>query len=292
MPGGVAQPGPAPKPLHLWSDPQCVRDAIRSSSLRYYVYLLHKPDGTPFYVGKGIDLRVLQHAAEARTTTRRTHKLNLIRSLVRVGAAVHYSLDSFHELEAGAHARERELIQAIGRHGLGTGPLTNQTDGGEGASNPSEESKERHRQSLAGLDAEDPDRRIANRFLHSIIQDKSLGSATLKSLKDFKPEPLRPNRKRFPMTKRQAATLAASAVANQIMLGPGCRLPRRLSIDDRAYIIENGVGKDMLVSGMVTLADATAGQEVLEVTPAGYEYIVSILDKKVLVDFGVLDPEV
>ena len=278
--------------IETWSDPLLVRGAIRASNLKHYVYVLHRPDGTPFYIGKGVDLRVLQHVAEARTTTRRTHKLNLIRSLLRAGAGVHYSLDSFHDLESAAHARERELIQTIGRHGLGTGPLTNQTDGGEGASNPSEESKERHRQSLAGLDAEDPDRRIANRFLHSIIQDESLGSVTLKSLKKYKPSALFPNRTRLRMTKRQAATLAASAIANQVELAPQCLLPRRMMIDDGQYVIEDGVGKDMLVSGIIALADPTPGQEVLEVTPAGYEYIVSSLKKNVLVDFGVLDPGV
>ena len=74
--------------------------------------------------------------------------------------------------------------------------------------------------------------------------------------------------------------------------GAARRHGRPFESNPRAYVIEDGVGKDMLVSGMVALADATASQQVLKVTSAGYEYIVSNLDRNVLVDFGVLDPGV
>jgi len=128
---------------------------LRSNRWTYYVYVLGTSGGVPFYVGKGTRPRVFQHEAEARNTNRRTHKLNVIRKLHRQGIPVLYALPNGFEHEADSLRAERDLIAAIGRHDLGTGPLTNQTDGGEGPSNPSEESRRRHLASLGG-NAEDP----------------------------------------------------------------------------------------------------------------------------------------
>src|SRR5471030_1915911 len=133
----------------LLSDLSAIRTALRQNK-RHYVYVLCRPDGKPFYVGKGVGNRCLNHEAEARTTTRLTHKLNVIRNLHRRGLLIHYRLESFNDEEVDAHARERFLIQTFGRHDLKKGPLTNQTDGGEGESNPSEESRQRRKDSLWG----------------------------------------------------------------------------------------------------------------------------------------------
>ncbi|MDO9099601.1 MAG: GIY-YIG nuclease family protein, partial [Caldisericota bacterium] len=130
-------------------DSMGVRRALAGAA-RHYVYILLRPDLQPFYVGKGVDLRVLQHEADARCTTSLTHKLNLIRRLHTKGRSVGYWIDSSFADEASALKRERELIALIGRHDQKKGPLTNQTDGGEGASNPSEESRQRRRDSLWG----------------------------------------------------------------------------------------------------------------------------------------------
>ena len=53
-------------------DIEAIRLRLRGGK-SFCVYVLCKPDLTPFYVGKGISNRVLQHEAEARTTAR--HKL-------------------------------------------------------------------------------------------------------------------------------------------------------------------------------------------------------------------------
>lgn len=50
----VAETGGA-QPEFL-TDVASVRAAIRAGK-PYYVYVLHRPDGRPFYVGKGVDLR-------------------------------------------------------------------------------------------------------------------------------------------------------------------------------------------------------------------------------------------
>lgn len=264
-----------------------VRAAIRAGK-PYYVYVLHRPNGRPFYVGKGVGLRVLDHEAEARNTTRLTHKLNVIRSLFRTNLSIHYRLDSFFEYESEALARERQLIQTIGRHDLGTGPLTNQTDGGEGTSNPSEESRQRRRESLWG-DAADPERQIANNYFRQLA---AVESVTLKPTSTWRSATaLRRNRAVFKMTARQAAPLAASAIQNRIMLQPGALIPRRLHVEGIEFIIENGVGNDMLSSDMVTVVDASPTRELLCLTEGGYRFLLGAVDKAMLVDAGVLSPD-
>jgi hypothetical protein len=231
---------------------------------------------------------VLDHDAEARNTTRLTHKLNVIRSLHRSNLSIHYLLDSFFDDEFEALARERHLIQTIGRHDLGTGPLTNQTDGGEGTSNPSEESRLRRRESLWG-DAADPERQIANSYFKKLV---SVNSVTLKPTSSWRDgTALRRNRASLKMTPRQAATIAASAIQNRVLLEPGALIPRRLGVEGVEFIIENGVGNDMLSSDMVTIADASPTREILRLTEGGFGFIANELDTRMLVDAGVLSPD-
>ncbi|HEY1630456.1 MAG TPA: hypothetical protein VGF56_04035 [Rhizomicrobium sp.] len=93
------------------------------------------------------------------------------------------------------------------------------------------------------------------------------------------------------MSPRQAATIVASAIANRIVLEVGARLPRRLEIAGRDFIIENGVGCDMLSSGMVQLVDSTPKYEVLGLTEDGYRYVLQKMDNELLVDAGILLPQ-
>jgi uncharacterized protein len=266
-----------------------VRERLRGNK-PFYVYVLHKPDGTPFYVGKGIGDRVLHHEAEARNTKRLTHKLNVIRSIHRHQKSVLYYLDSFFEQESDAHERERDLVRSIGRHDLKKGPLTNQTDGGEGTSNPSEESRQRRRDSLWGTDAEDPERQIANRYFQRLTPVRSVPIKPVKSFK--RADGLWKNDDTIGMSLRQAGALLASAIENRVLLQPGALIPRRLLVEGVEYIIENGVGRDMISNGMIALADNTHTYEVLELSTAGFEYIVAKFDASELVDAGILAPEI
>jgi hypothetical protein len=278
----------ATDPIEFLTDIVAVRNALRLCK-PFYVYVLHRPSGEPFYVGKGISDRVLHHEAEARNTLRLTHKLNVIRSLHRAGLAVHYRLDASFSDETEALARERFLIKKIGRHDLKLGPLTNQTDGGEGSSNPSEESRQKRRESLWGDGAEDPERQIANIYFQRLT---TVQSVTLKPVSTFKRTAgLWRNRAKFPMSPRQAATLAASAIENRVMLAPGALIPRRLDVEGVELIIENGAGNDMLSSDMVVLAKSTPTNEVLQLTALGFQYIVRELGAALLIDAGVLSPD-
>lgn len=113
------------------SDRDVVMEAIRATENRYYVYILRKPDGTPFYVGKGVGERILRHERAAKSTAAKSHRLNTIRKIWRDGGEVVKEIVSRHETDEEACRREVELIAQLGRRDLGTGQLVNQTPGGD-----------------------------------------------------------------------------------------------------------------------------------------------------------------
>lgn len=103
---------------------------IKASPLRFYVYVMSRPDGRPFYVGKGNGRRIWVHESHTRMG-KRGIRFSIIRKIWYAGGAVAYQIASFHEYEADAFAAEMRLIAEIGRRENG-GPLVNRTDGGEG----------------------------------------------------------------------------------------------------------------------------------------------------------------
>jgi hypothetical protein len=142
-------------------------DEIESGELPFYIYVLYKqtfapsyrkgkgkrrkaiydrPQFAPFYVGKAVlrddgrdTQRIMWHEYEAalekppksKEKSQNRHKVNTIRKIWRNGGHVFYAIDSWHDNEAEAYCREKELITVIGRRVDGTGPLTNLTEGGE-----------------------------------------------------------------------------------------------------------------------------------------------------------------
>jgi hypothetical protein len=265
-----------------------IRAAVRSQNSPYYVYILRRPSGEPFYVGKGTNDRVLAHVVEALNTDAKTHKLNIIRAIFQQDALVTHEIESFHEREEGALGRERVLIAHFGRHDLKLGPLANLTDGGETGGNPSEESKQKHRDTLYG-DVGDDERSIANRFFKSLA---TVQSVPIKPVQNFKAVHLTPMKKAFTKpTPRMAAALAASAIANRVLLVDGCVIPRRLRIADTDYIIENGVGKDILLVNLAELVPANqATDEAFRLSVKAIEYVVSTVGRDLLLDAGILMP--
>lgn len=118
-------------------------EKIREHGDAYYVYVLRRPDGTPFYVGKGRYDRVARHEYDAFKTRKKSYRLNVIRQVIAQGGRIGYEITRFHAEPADALAAEIDLIRTIGRRDLGTGPLTNKTDGGDGWMNPSPASRSR-----------------------------------------------------------------------------------------------------------------------------------------------------
>ena len=126
---------------------------LASRAARHYVYVLHRPDGTPFYIGKGTGRRVFDHELEARRAhpvgESNPYKCNVIRSIELAGQAVVYTIDSAFDDELAAYAREAVLIAQYRRLHEG-GTLTNLAPGGGTAMGPAPLTRTRHANTLAG----------------------------------------------------------------------------------------------------------------------------------------------
>src|SRR3546814_2989387 len=95
---------------------------LKSLAGRFYVYVLYRPDGRPFYVGKGQNRRALEHEAEAR----RAHpfgesnpfKCNVIRKIIRKGGGIRYVIDSTYEIsdELNCLKRDRKSTRLNSSH--------------------------------------------------------------------------------------------------------------------------------------------------------------------------------
>jgi hypothetical protein len=98
------------------------------TSGKFYTYAYLRENGTPYYIGKG---------SGSRAIARRKRGINPPKDLSRVV----YLKRNLSEEEAFKH--ERYMIFVFGRKDLGTGILHNRTDGGEGSSNPSPETRKK-----------------------------------------------------------------------------------------------------------------------------------------------------
>lgn len=146
-----------------------VVEMIKCQEKPFYVYVLYKPNSSPFYVGKGKiqskDQRITYHECEAKSAGKwkssphfNRHKINTIKKIWAQEQEVLYAIDSWHETEKSVNDREKELIASIGRQCIGTGPLTNLMEGGENEqSTITLDSKEQISQSLKEFYLEHPE---------------------------------------------------------------------------------------------------------------------------------------
>lgn len=108
----------------------------------FYVYKhLKKSDNTVFYIGKGQGKR----SHDIGRGRRNSHHQRIVEKHGIIVKIIEKNLS-----EEEAFALEIELITNIGRYDLGTGPLVNMTDGGDGYYNPSPETREKMRKSAIG----------------------------------------------------------------------------------------------------------------------------------------------
>jgi hypothetical protein len=105
----------------------------------YYVYVYTDPlTNEPIYVGKGKGHRAKWHASQRAAYSVKSHLINRIKKIRRLGAEPIISFLVQNVDEEFAHLLEQEAISKYGRRDLGFGPLLNGTDGGEGSSGISE----------------------------------------------------------------------------------------------------------------------------------------------------------
>ena len=99
----------------------------------FYTYLWLREDGTPYYVGKGKGQRAF---------TKSTHRFN-------PPITDRILIQEFPD-EKSAFFAEKFLISFYGRVDLGTGRLRNMSDGGEGLSGWSEETRKKIHEAMVG----------------------------------------------------------------------------------------------------------------------------------------------
>lgn len=121
---------------------------IKANPGKFYVYILSRPDGTPFYVGMGRRDRIAGHEREARRKVK-SRKVNIIRSITSAGGVVMHSIRAWFDDRESALGFERALISEIGRLDCGLGPLANATDGGDGGSGRIDPPEVRERRAAA-----------------------------------------------------------------------------------------------------------------------------------------------
>jgi hypothetical protein len=259
---------------------------LRTISGRYYVYILRRPDGAPFYVGKGLNRRALEHEAEAR----RAHplgetnplKCNVIRKIIREGGCIRYCVDSVFDQDEQLACLEREaaLIQQYRRLHEG-GCLTNLAGGLGNMSGAAPASLERHSATLSGTPVDNPERATLNCYLQSIGPVESVPVKPINQLKPILPTTPHPSPRQ--PKPRNAYALIASAGAHGVMINAGARIPRRFTFDGIEGIIENGVARDILKAGLASLEPAQDPRdEVFAITGAQARLITQLVGKREL----------
>jgi hypothetical protein len=91
--------------------------SVNAISEKYYVYVLMRPDGTVFYVGKGQGNRINDHERDAKKGAE-SLKCDIIRKIWSEGGSVLKQKVAFFDLKNDAYALESLLIDFFGIENL------------------------------------------------------------------------------------------------------------------------------------------------------------------------------
>lgn len=257
-----------------------------------YVYILNRPDGRPFYVGKGNKSRVLDHENEARhenSFKSNAHKLNIIRSINAAGQSLIYEIAGLHEDDSAAYTHEAQLIEQFKRLHEG-GPLTNLAPGGGSVLGLSPISKSKHSNTLAGTPDDNPERAILNQFVLSIQQMKSV---PIKPVSQFAPRKTIPHPSPRNYSARQAVALAAAASANGVVMVGPCEIPRKVEVEGVKGYVENGVSCDIAKSNLASvIAASTPVDEVFVLNAQQARSVIGFIGQRKAIDLGLIRSEI
>ena len=286
-----------------------VRTFLRSlPSGSFYTYILLDPTLSPFYVGKGKGFRVLDHNLEASRQSgvakSNPFKCNKIRRILEAGHQVFYRIDRVYspDNEFQCLLREEELI-AYYRRVCDGGCLTNLAAGLGSLSTRDPFSAQRHAATLSGISEDRPERTALNLFLQSL---GGADSVPIKPISEYRkrlvsaypsPKPL------SNVSRRNALTICASAVASGIALVPEMTVNRSFSVftdtiewpwefappESVTAVIENGAMSDVLKVGLATLIEAKRPEdEALRISGQQIKIIEAVLGRAPLEAWGLL----
>lgn len=123
---------------------------------QFYAYIYRDPsrNNEAIYVGKGSGKRVYNHLKNRDKPKAKENKQFMGRLRNMKEAGVEPVIQIFNcESEELAFLFEEEAIDKYGRIDLGKGPLHNHTNGGEGTSNPSPETRQKKSDAMKGKSA-------------------------------------------------------------------------------------------------------------------------------------------
>ena len=247
---------------------ESVREHLRRNAIGAYVYVLWRPDSTPFYVGKGgggpkATFRLFEHEDEAR----RNHSIgesnpfknNAIRKIIKGGSEVEYEIESFFGSDAqAAYEREAALIAQYRPYHAG-GCLTNLASAIGNAFGLSDYSRQKHSNTLSGIPENNEERRVLNEYLAGI---GPVGSVPIKPLSQLNPiRHSSPHPSPRQLTPRLTYALIASTAANELNFTQPVNVPRCFIYNGVRGIIENGVARSLLKAGLATVLSANDPRE-------------------------------